>query len=72
MAQETLTACGYEARVATLTRKVGRAHAIALFTMKDGTRGFIDCGDSNTYKPGTPWEKIIQDVRGGPWKGIDD
>lgn len=71
IARDTLLMCGYPtARIATIRRGVGKGltrHAIVLFQMENGRRGYVDASIYRTYDAGTRWVDVVGDEE--RWRG---
>lgn len=65
IARDTLLMCGYPTvRIATIRRGVGKGltrHAIVLFQMENGKRGYVDASIYRTYDAGTRWADVVGD-----------
>ena len=63
IARDTLLMCGYPTvRIATIRTGVGKGltrHAIVLFQMDNGRRGYVDASIYRTYDPGTAWADVV-------------
>ncbi len=71
IAIETLKACGYKSHIVLLSNPGKTAdHVIAVFTMQNGKRGFIDSSSHGIYPESKAWRDIIADVGDGNWKAV--
>lgn len=68
IAIDTLKACGYKAQIIQLSNPRKPAdHVIAIFTMPNGRRGFINSSQYGEYEGSKSWLEIIKDVDDGEW-----
>lgn len=73
IARDTLLMCGYPTvRIVTIRRGVGKGltrHAIVLFQMENGRRGYVDASIYRTYDPGTAWVDVVgEEQRWRDWE----
>lgn len=67
IARDTAIVCGWKANILSLTDPTGGRHAIAVYTGKQGRRGFINNSQQADYSGDISWQEVVDGVSGGPW-----